>query len=96
MVKTWVLVGLLLAFLIASGSSPVSQTQAGSAAHWTGEVTLVVRNTEGSDSVGEWAETYQLHVDWKEAHRILSFPHTSETTAAGSLVNRGEVPWLQF
>jgi hypothetical protein len=71
MVKTWVLVGLLLAFLIASGASPVSQSQAGSgAAHWTGEVTLVVRHTRGSDSVGEWTETYQLHVDWKEAHRI--------------------------
>jgi hypothetical protein len=33
---------------------------------------------------------------WKEAHRILSFPHTSETTDGGSLVNREEVPWLQF
>ncbi len=70
MIKTWVLVGFLLAVLIAPGVNPVTQAQVEGIAHWTGEVTLVLRHTAGPDSVGEWVETYQLHVDWKEAHRI--------------------------
>ena len=70
MIKTWVPVWFLLAVLIAPGVNPVTQAQVEGIAHWTGEVTLVLRHTAGPDSVGEWVETYQLHVDWKEAHRI--------------------------
>ena len=71
MIKMWVPVGFLLTVLIAPGVNPVTQAQVEGTAHWTGEITLVLRHhTRGPDSVGEWVETYQLHVDWKEAHRI--------------------------